>query len=77
LNNRFGKTIHPGKIVSLRSVVRLLVTVNVVHSSPILLTLIMEEIVPLKFRFLQEPHGIIPKKTEVSTVTPVKTSNLT
>jgi hypothetical protein len=54
----------------------LLVTANV-PSSPILVTLKKEELIPPKLRFLQEPHGITPQKTPFFIVTAVKTSNLT
>jgi hypothetical protein len=50
--------------VFLRSVCRLLVTVTIVPSSPILVTLMMEAVSPLKRRFLQEPHGVTSQKTE-------------
>jgi hypothetical protein len=43
-------------------VLLLLVTANVVPSSPILVTLIMEAILSLKRWFLQEPHGVTPLK---------------
>jgi hypothetical protein len=46
-------------LVFLRSVLRSLVTANVVPSSPILATLMMEAIL----RFLQEPHGVTSPKT--------------
>jgi hypothetical protein len=63
--------------VFLRSVRRLLVTSNVVPSSPILVTLIIEEIHPPKRRFLQEPHGLTSQKTAFFIATVVKASNLT
>jgi hypothetical protein len=40
------------------SVSRLLVTANVVPSTPILVILMMEVLRPPKCRFLQEPHGV-------------------
>jgi hypothetical protein len=40
-----------------------LVTANVVPSSPILLTLVMEAVFPPKRRFLQEPYGVTSQKT--------------
>jgi hypothetical protein len=43
--------------VILRRVLRLLVTDNLVPSSPMLVTLRMEMTVSPKYRFLQEPHG--------------------
>jgi hypothetical protein len=42
-------------ILFLRSLRRLLVTANIVPSSPILVTLMMEALCPFKRRFLQEP----------------------
>jgi hypothetical protein len=46
-----------------RSLRRLIVTANVVPSSPILVTLTMEALFPLKRRFLQEPHDVnIPEE---------------
>jgi hypothetical protein len=48
--------------VFLRSVLRLLVTANVVPSSLILVTLMMEELVPPKRRYLEEPHGVTSQK---------------
>jgi hypothetical protein len=59
------------------SVRRLLVKANVVPSSPILISLIMEGYFPPKRRFLQEPLGVTSQKTPFFIVTPVKTSNLT
>jgi hypothetical protein len=44
--------------VFLCSMLQLLVTANVVHSSPIPVTLIMGRNIPAKHRFLQEPHGV-------------------
>jgi hypothetical protein len=51
---------------------RLLVTANVVPSSPILVSMMMERYVPQKHRFLQEPHGITSQKTPFLIVTAVK-----
>jgi hypothetical protein len=56
---------------------QLLVTANVVPSPPIVVTLMMEENVPPKHRFLQEPHGITSYKTAFVIVTAVETSNVT
>jgi hypothetical protein len=65
-NRRFGRKYRPhhhggknrqGK-KNVNSFLRLLVTVNVVPSSPILVILMMEAIRSLKLWFLQEPHGI-------------------
>jgi hypothetical protein len=69
-----GTVWHIGLI---HSVIRLVVTANVVHTSPILVTLMMEAIVPTKRRFLQEPHNIASQKTAFFIVTTMKTSNLT
>jgi hypothetical protein len=44
--------------IFLRSVRRLLVTVDVFPSSPILVTLIMEDIYSSETQFLDEPHGV-------------------
>jgi hypothetical protein len=52
-------------------------TANVVPSSPILVTLMMEALSSPKRRFLQEPHGVTSQKTPFFIVTAVKTSNLT
>jgi hypothetical protein len=60
----------------LRSVRRLLVTARVVSSSPILVTLMKEE-VPSKSRFLQEPHGVTSQKTVFFIAAVVITPNLT
>jgi hypothetical protein len=50
----------------LRSVRRLLVAASVVPSSPILVTLMKEALIPPKRRFLQEPHGVTSQKTHSS-----------
>jgi hypothetical protein len=42
---------------------RLLVTANVVPSSPILVTLMKEVYVPPKRQFLEESHGVTSQKT--------------
>jgi hypothetical protein len=65
------------RIGSLRNVPRLLVIANVVLSSPIFVTQMMEELRPLKRLLLQEPHGVASQKTAFFIVTAVKTSNLT
>jgi hypothetical protein len=52
-NRRFG---------GIRSGRRLLVTDNVVPSSPILVTLMMEACVSPKRRFLQDSHGVTSQK---------------
>jgi hypothetical protein len=46
-----------------RSVRRLLVTANIVPSSPILITLMMEALISSETSFLQEPHGVTFQKT--------------
>jgi hypothetical protein len=63
--------------VFFRSVRRLLVMANAVHSSPILVTLMMEALSSPKRWFLLEPHGVTSQKTPFFIVTAVKTSNLT
>jgi hypothetical protein len=50
------------RAVLVRTLLRLLVTANVVPSSPILVTL-MEAIRASEGRSLQEPHGITSQKT--------------
>jgi hypothetical protein len=55
-----------------RSFRRLLVAANV-HSSPILVTLMMKAMRPPKRLFLQDPHGITSEKMTVFIVTVVKT----
>jgi hypothetical protein len=59
------------------TLLRLLLTANVVSSSPILVTLMMEAIRSPKRRFLQEPDGVTSQKTAFFNVTAVETSNLT
>jgi hypothetical protein len=54
----------------------LLITANVVPSSPILVTLMMEALSSPKRPFLQEPHGVTSQKTPFFIVTAVNTSNL-
>jgi hypothetical protein len=44
------------------SVLRLLVTANIVPSSPIRVSLMMEVLRSGKCRFLQEPHGVTAQK---------------
>jgi hypothetical protein len=63
--------------VFLHSVRRLLVTANVVHSSPIIVTLMKEALRSSEHRLLQEPHGVTSQKTSFFIVTAVETSNLT
>jgi hypothetical protein len=73
--NKYYYIIHT-YIVFLRSVRRLLVTANF-PSSPILVTLMTEALVPLERRFSEEPHWVTSQKTAFFIVTAVKTSNLT
>jgi hypothetical protein len=63
-------------VVFLCSVRRLIVTGNVVHSLPILVTLMMEALRSSETSSLQEPHGVISQETAFFTATGVKTSNL-
>jgi hypothetical protein len=60
----------------LRSVLRLLVTANVFPSSPILVTLMMEEIHPSETLTLKEPRGVTSHNAAFFIVTAVKTSCL-
>jgi hypothetical protein len=69
-NRRFGGThrLHHQddkkyNVVFLRSMRLLLVTANIFHSSPILLTQMLEALGSSKHRFLQEPQGVISQKT--------------
>jgi hypothetical protein len=57
-------------VVFLRSLLRLIVTANVVPSSLILIALPMEA----KHRSLKEPHGVTSEKTAFFIITAVKTS---
>jgi hypothetical protein len=61
---------------TLRSVIRLLVTVNI-HRSPILVTMMKEVIRSPKRRFLHEPHGVTSERTTFFTeyVCIMKTKN--
>jgi hypothetical protein len=52
-------------------------TANIVPSSLILVTLIMEALRSSKSLFLQEPHGLTSQKTTFFILTAVTTSNLT
>jgi hypothetical protein len=56
---------------------RLLVTADVVPSSPILVTLMMEPIRSSESSVLKETHGVTSQKTAFFIVTAVNTSNLT
>jgi hypothetical protein len=50
---------------------------NIVPSSPILVTLMMEALRSSEYQFLQEPQGVITQKAGFFIVTATKTSNLT
>jgi hypothetical protein len=65
-----------GELLFLRSVFRLLVTVDVVLSSTILVTLMIQAIRSSESRFLEEPRGVTSQKTAFSIDTAVRTSNL-
>jgi hypothetical protein len=54
-----------------------LVTANVVPSSPILVTLMIEALIFSEMSVLQEPHDVTSQKTPFFIVTAVKISNLT
>jgi hypothetical protein len=58
-----------------RSVRRLLLTANVVPSSPILVTLMKEALSSSETSVIQEPHGLTSQKTPFFIVTAMKTSN--
>jgi hypothetical protein len=64
-------------IVFLRRMFRILVTANVVPSSPILVTLIMEAIFTSETSFIPESYGVTSQKTAVFIVIAIKISNLT
>jgi hypothetical protein len=59
------------------SVLQLAVTANIVPSSPILVTLMMEAICFSEKSVSQKPHGATSKKTTFFKVTAVKTPDLT
>jgi hypothetical protein len=61
-------------LVFLRNVLRLIVTANVVPSSPIIVTMMMEAICSSETRFLQQPHSVTSQKSAFLIVTAVKTS---
>jgi hypothetical protein len=63
-------------IAFLRSVLRLLVTVNVVPNSPILVIMMVEAIRSSETSFLQEQHGVTSQGTAFLIVTAVKISNV-
>jgi hypothetical protein len=88
INRRFGERIasifrvsrigEPETTLSATSsMLRLLVTANVVSSSPVLVTLMMKAIRSPNRRFLLEVHGGTPQKMALFIVTAVKASNLT
>jgi hypothetical protein len=56
---------------------QLLVTANVIPSSPILVILMMEVLHSPESWFFQELQGLISQKTALFVTTAVKTSNLT
>jgi hypothetical protein len=60
-NRRFEET--SAFIIRVTRIGELGTTANVVYISPILVTLMMEALVPPKRRFLQEPHGVTSQKT--------------
>jgi hypothetical protein len=60
-----------------KNLLRLLITTNVVSSSPIPVTPMIEAIYSFKRRFLQEPHSETALNTAFFKVTAVKTSNHT
>jgi hypothetical protein len=59
------------------SVLRLLVSANVILRSPILVTLMMEAIRSSETSVFQEPQGVTSQRTAFFIVTAVKTLNLT
>jgi hypothetical protein len=67
---------RPNHLVFLRSVRRLLVTASVVPDHRFLSPWWRRRYVPLKFRFLKEPHGVTSQKTPFFIVTAVETSIL-
>jgi hypothetical protein len=65
------------RIDELGTPLELLVTSNLVPSSLLLSTLIMEAIRSSESPFLQEPHGVTSQKAAFFIVTAMRTSNLT
>jgi hypothetical protein len=61
----------------IRIVRQLLITANIVHSSPILATLMTEALNSSEMWFLRELHGVTSQKTAFCIVPAVETSNLT
>jgi hypothetical protein len=78
-NRRFGGPyrLHHQGDKNTSSVLQLLITVNVLPISPILVTLMMEEILSSETWVLKEPRCVTFQKTTFFIVTAVKTSNLT
>jgi hypothetical protein len=58
LHLRGEKNQQAANKINSRSLLQLLVTANVIPSSPILFSLKMEAIRSSERRFLQEPHGV-------------------
>jgi hypothetical protein len=52
-----------GSCKNRRSLGRLLITVNIVPSSPILVALMMEALSSYEMSVLQKPHGVTSQKT--------------
>jgi hypothetical protein len=73
---RIGE-LGPTLTAFLRSVRRLLLVANVVPSSPILVTLMVEALGSSETSILTKPHGVTSQKTTLFIVTAVKTSDLT
>jgi hypothetical protein len=70
-NQRFGATYHlqdQDDILFIRSVLRLQVTLNVVPSSHILITLMMEALLSSQTSVLKRTHGEISRKTAFFTI---------
>jgi hypothetical protein len=65
------------KMIYLRSVLRLLVTTNLVPSTPLLVTVMLEAVSSSVHLILQEPRCVPSQKMAFFIVTAVKTSNPT
>jgi hypothetical protein len=65
------------RVTEARDLLRLLVTANVIPTSPILVTLMMETIRCSETSVLKDPQGVTSHKTTFFIVTAVKTSYLT
>jgi hypothetical protein len=61
-NRRFGETYRPHQHGDKHSVLRLLVTGRHLLTSLILVTVMIEAVLPPKRQFFQEPHGVISKR---------------